>query len=60
MSDREEEMGRVAAREQQEQEQDTAEDVDTEQEDTAEPSEVADDAAHLRVRLPLRTRLSAL
>ena len=37
MSDREEEMGRLAAREQE------SEDVDTEQEDTVEGSEGADD-----------------
>ena len=43
MSDREEEMGRLAAREQQEQEQDTAEDIDTKQEGTAGASEAADD-----------------
>ena len=42
MSDREEEIGHLAAREQQEQEQDTAEDIDMEQEDTAGASEAAD------------------
>ena len=45
MSDREEEMGRLAAREQQEQKQDTAEDVDTEQEGTAGASEDTDDTS---------------
>ena len=45
MSDREEEMGRLAAREQQEEDQNTAEDVDTEQEDTAGASETVDDTS---------------
>ena len=59
MSDREEEMGRLAAREQQEEDQDIVEDDDTEQEDLAGKSETIDDTVP-RIRTPLRTRLSAL